>query len=186
MNSDLFGIELGKRIGLVHSLCLKYSQDKEKAEDLAGHVLLLAWEKRNTYADQGKMNSWLGRIVYHEFVNHYRKDIKTDICSLNFLSELTGDAVECGVVNKEEDANDYLKESAYRAKQCLKNYLNAYKSRSQHLTVFNLRVEGYSYEEISEELNIPLSKVKASLFRIREFAKAELSDIYQQRQKVNA
>jgi RNA polymerase sigma-70 factor (ECF subfamily) len=186
MTDAEFGKELALQMPAVQRLCLKFIKNNDDAEDLAGHVLARAWEKRDKYIDKGNMGGWLARITHNEFVTQYRKASKHTICSIDELYESAGDAVESNIIPREETANDYLQECAQKGITFLELYKRKSKVNGLHTQLLNLRLEGYTYQEISELTGLPEGTVKVNLNRLRVKAREMMPEIYERRQKIKS
>ncbi|HSI78910.1 MAG TPA: RNA polymerase sigma factor [Lunatimonas sp.] len=135
--------------GKLYRLTYLWVKDREVAQD----ILQTVFEKtlRNE-ADLRKLNNPIGWVVAslkNESLQHHR-----GIKKMSGLGEL--DLADPGSPNEEVDARI---EQVFRFVQSLPD---------MHREVFHLReVEGLTYEEIGDYLNISLDQVKVSLFRAR-------------------
>jgi RNA polymerase sigma-70 factor (ECF subfamily) len=101
------------------------------------------------------------------FINNYRKKVKSNTVLdttdnqyyLNSGSHATGNAAEGGIVLKE--VNHMV--------ACLEDSIRV---------PFLMHFEGYKYQEIAEELDLPLGTVKSRIFFARKELKSKILSHY--------
>ena len=134
------------------SLCLRYSDSKDDAKDSLHDGFILLFSKIELYSGKGSFEGWMRRL----FVNNMLMKIrKKDI----FRESVSVDDVTWSLPVK-EDVFDKI-----RSKDVIKlisQMPQGYK------VVFNMIViEGYSYNEVAQELNISEVSVRSQLSRGR-------------------
>ncbi|MBQ5747411.1 MAG: sigma-70 family RNA polymerase sigma factor [Bacteroidales bacterium] len=134
------------------SLCLRYSDSKDDAKDSLHDGFILLFSKMELYSGKGSFEGWMRRL----FVNNMLMKIrKKDI----FRESVSVDDVTWNLPVK-EDVFDKI-----RSKDVIKlisQMPQGYK------VVFNMIViEGYSYNEVAQELNISEVSVRSQLSRGR-------------------
>lgn len=156
----------------IYFLVLKMVNSSEYAEDLTIEVFGKAFSNLKQYQPNYAFSTWLYRIATNNCIDFIRKQrISTTSIDSSFddgEGEKMYIQVEEGGLNPEEKAikkqkNKYLKEVVKKLKPHYRKLIE--------LRYF----KELSYEEIAEELEMPLGTVKAQLFRAREFLAKLLS-----------
>jgi len=138
------------------------------AEDLVQETLLRACQWQETFRQNESMGPWLRAILFHTFVNDYRRKRRRPQVLNSDLSEnsrrrieehLPDPASAIGTVER----NLMAREQADAAIAAL-DRLSVPLREALYLSL----VEELSYTQISERLNIPLGTVRSRLFRGRE------------------
>ncbi len=144
---------------------LKMVNNRDDADDLTLEAFGKAFNKLESYVPRFAFSTWLFKIAINNCIDHIRKK------RLHLLS--IDDPV---VPNSEHDYANNLRaaqldpeEKFIREQrvQLMRHVLN--KLNPKYRLMIELRFfEELSYEEIAEELDIPLGTVKAQLFRAKE------------------
>tara|TARA_B110000977_G_scaffold201774_1_gene298523 strand:+ start:883 stop:1398 length:516 start_codon:yes stop_codon:yes gene_type:complete len=138
-----------KYAGTMLSMCERYTNTKEEAEEVLMNGFVKIFCNLETYKAEGSFEGWMRRIFIREAIN-YRKKHELKWMRLNLLEI---DGVE---KNSEYEETEYLLSK-------LKSLPKGYR------TVFNLfAIEGYKHKEIAELLKIAESTSKT------QFRKAKL------------
>lgn len=116
-------------------------------DDIAQETYLRAYKGiiTNRYVDEGHLNAWLYSIAKHETLRMLKKLKNYSACEI--VIKQTDDAHE----EQSLDIAHYLK-----------------KLPSKYRPVITLAIEGYSDQEISQKLSIPIGTVKSRKFRAKE------------------
>ncbi len=160
--------ELMKRYkDAIYFMLLKMINNKTDAEDLTMEAFSKAFKNIQQYSPSYAFSTWLFKIASNNCIDFLRKK-RSNIVSLdnNFgKEEKDGFAPQFNVKDDEPDPEEYmirLQKSALM-REVVKNLRPRYRKLIE-LRYFN----EFSYEEIAEELKLPLGTVKAQLFRARE------------------
>ncbi len=160
--------ELMKRYkDAIYFMLLKMINNKTDAEDLTMEAFSKAFKNLQQYSPSYAFSTWLFKIASNNCIDFLRKK-RSNIVSLdnNFGKEdKDGFVPQLNVKDDEPDPEEYmirLQKSALM-REVVKNLRPRYRKLIE-LRYFN----EFSYEEIAEELNLPLGTVKAQLFRARE------------------
>ncbi|TBW27782.1 RNA polymerase sigma factor [Gramella sp. KN1008] len=130
-------------------LCLKYSDNRQQAEDNLQDGFVTIFEKIAQYKDTGSFEGWMKRIIINTALQKHRQQKVYGITNESHLPE---EDIE---VETEELSVDFLLE-------CVQGLPDRYRQ------VFNLYVlDGYSHKEIAELLNISEGTSKSNLARAR-------------------
>lgn len=133
------------------TVALRYMKDRQAAEDVLLTAFGKVFEKLHTFSAQGSFQGWVRRIVVNEALGELRK-------KRHYSEELE-------VAEREgysEGPSQHLE-----AEELLKLIA---KLPDGYRTVFNLyAIEGYSHQEIAEQLGISVGTSKSQLNRARRF-----------------
>lgn len=139
--------------------------DKELAKELTIEAFGKAFNKLNTYTPNFAFSTWLFTIAKNNCIDHLRKkNIPTvSIDSTIEYDEGTTSSIE--IPDQQLTPDNSLMRS--QRIQIIRRIVEQLKPNYRELVKLRYFKE-YSYEEISEELEIPLGTVKAQLHRCRE------------------
>lgn len=137
--------------GKLFLLCLKYSSDRQQAQDTLQDGFLKIFENLDQFNGKGSFEGWMTRIIINTALKKYRNRV----VHLSIEEDQVED-LEDGIEVDEEQVE--LSE--------LIGFIQALPERYRH--VFNLYVmEGFSHQEISEMLKISVGTSKSNLSRAR-------------------
>ena len=151
----------------IYFMLLKMVNDRDDADDLTIEAFGKAFNKLHQYTPNYAFSTWLFKIASNNCIDFIRRKKKQNLLSLdkpiegNDGGEMTMD-VPSGTLDPEEA---YIKE---QKKLLMHGVVEKLKPR--YRTLVELRYfKEFCYEEIAQELDLPLGTVKAQLFRAREF-----------------
>ena len=149
----------------VYGFLLKRTENENDAEDITIETFSRAFDKINTYNQDYKFKTWLITIAKNIHIDFLRK--KKNIISSDKSK------------HDEHHAHQVIDESPSPEDTLITKLLRDIKKLKPHYQeVINLRYfQELSYQEISEELDEPMSNVKVKLLR----AKKLLAEIIQKR-----
>lgn len=126
------------------------TRDSEDASDLLQDTIVKAIQYRSQYVRAGNFKSWLITIMKNTFINNYRRNK----LKLNAISEIT------------YTSNNKLNgtESNINAKEIEKNIENLSDEYKLPLEKF---INGFKYQEIADEMKLPIGTVKSRIFFAR-------------------
>jgi RNA polymerase sigma-70 factor (ECF subfamily) len=159
----------------IYFMVLKMVNNKDDAMDITVTTFAKAFENLEKYRPDYAFSTWLFRIATNGSIDFIRKKKlqTTSIDGLNFEgSEDRVFEIKSDGLNPEETS--IKKQQTEQLKEIIDKLPPRYK------TLIILRYfEELSYEEISEQLDLPLGTVKAQLFRGRDL----LSNVLNRRKK---
>ncbi|NBG66520.1 RNA polymerase sigma factor [Acidiluteibacter ferrifornacis] len=154
----------------IYFLVLKMVRDKEEAEDLKIEIFGKAFLKLEQYTTQFAFSTWLFRIASNHCIDFIRKKrMKT------FSIDQQDQESENGTWSLDIRSENKDPEEAFIHQQKIKLMREEVtKLKEPYQELVTLRYfEELSYDEIADQLSLPLGTVKAQLFR----ARAMLSDM---------
>ncbi|MDZ7757465.1 RNA polymerase sigma factor [Rhodohalobacter sp.] len=151
---------------------LKMVKDKEQVRDLVQEAFMKAFDNLQSYNTNYAFSTWLYRITTNHAIDYLRKKklqttsidepVKTKEGEMNIQLEDEHSGTDRKIIRKQR--SDIIHEA-------IEDLPDKYR------VVIKLRhFEELSYDEISEQLDLPLGTVKAHIFRAREMLYKELKD----------
>ena len=132
-------------------LCLKYSSDRQQAQDTLQDGFLKIFENLDQFSGKGSFEGWMTRIMINTAMKKYR--------SRTVYLSVDEDLIEDTEDNFEVDEEQVELSELIR-------FIQELPERYRH--VFNLYVmEGFSHQEISVMLKISTGTSKSNLARAR-------------------
>lgn len=148
---SFFEVHIWPKKGQLYRLVYLWVRDRALAEDVLQNVFEKSFEKEQELKNHPNLSGWLVKSLKNEVLMHFRKSNRLD--SLEGLEE----------IQLEESSSEDTKDSVRKVMSLLKGL------PIKQQEVFQLReVEGLSYEEIAEHLEISLEQVKVNLHRARK------------------
>ena len=161
----------------VFSLVYRMVRDRATAEDLAQEAFIRAFNAIDSYDPSYKFSSWIFKIANNHTIDHLRKRTLDTVSIHGSPHARTKDEEErTGITleSTEESPEKYVesRELGSRIEEAIGRL------RPEYRTAILLRhVEGRSYDEIAEVMDVPLGTVKTYLHRARGELKEILTDV---------
>jgi len=140
---------------------------EQSIDDIVQETFIKAFEKIDSFEPNHEFSTWIVRIAINKTIDLLRKN-KT----IPFISSLSS-------FKKDENSEEYsefeVKDEtvfSYEKTESLTNLKHIFEKANVSAgvrLVANMRIiEGYSYEDIAQKLNLPIGTVKSYVHRIRE------------------
>jgi len=154
---------LGKYRDAIYFMLLKMVNNASDAEDLTIEAFGKAFKNIEQYTPNYAFSTWLFKIASNNCIDFIRKK-KANLISLDD----SDDEFDRGPTDIQASALDPEESMMKQQKiDLMRNIVSKLKPRYRRLIELRYFKE-LSYEEISEELELPIGTVKAQLFRARE------------------
>lgn len=157
---------------LLYNYALKMTGDPEDAADLIQETYLKAFRFYDKFEKGTNIKAWLFRILKNSFINDYRKIVKEpdkidyeDI--QNFYENIKSNDVTGNHI--EEDA--FSNVMGDEISSALENLPEDFRT-----VIILSDIEGFTYEEIADFVDIPVGTVRSRLHRARKVLYANLYD----------
>ncbi len=138
--------------GKMMALCYRYAKSREEAEDLLQEGFLRVFRKIELYTGTGSFEGWMRRLFTNIAIRHYQKNSRLHVVS--------------GIEDYEEEPTENFSDQFFAAEDLMKLIQSL---PDGYRLVFNLyAIEGYSHEEIAEQLGISIGTSKSQLARARK------------------
>ncbi|MEZ4938872.1 MAG: sigma-70 family RNA polymerase sigma factor [Crocinitomicaceae bacterium] len=150
----------------IYFMMLKMVKNPDDAEDLTMEAFGKAFNRLKQYSPNYAFSTWLFKIASNNSIDFIRKKrvklTSMDSAFENKDGETISMDVKCDELDPEEVA---IKDQKTKL---MRNVVDQLKPRYRDLIVKRY-FEELSYDEIADEMKLPLGTVKAQLFRAREF-----------------
>lgn len=164
MTVQEFSYQFGTMEHVLKAFAMKLCSDKFDADDLYQETAYRAFKYRGMFKSDTNLKAWLVTIMRNTFINHYRKKTKnrtlSDWTSTDFLI----------------DSGDHTTINDAESKIAMEEIEKAIVLLDETLSVpFKMRSIGYRYQEIADELELPLGTVKSRIFLARKELQTSLN-----------
>ncbi len=150
----------------IYFMLLKMVNNKDDADDLTIEAFGKAFKRLEQYTPQFAFSTWLFKIASNNCIDFIRKKrIRAISIDQGFTTD-DGDTIEISIKDSVLDPAEALQKEERILK--MREIVDKLKPRYRKLVELRYFDE-MAYEEIAEELKLPLGTVKAQLFRAREF-----------------
>lgn len=141
------------------AVCLRYMGDREAAEDVLQDGFVTLFTKLDNYTGEGSFEGWARKIFVNTALMSLRKkDVLKD----------SGDVLEAAGFTTDEPSA--IQKLGYKELMKIISEMP-----SGYRTIFNMyAVEGYSHNEIAEELGISESTSRTQLLRARAYLQSKI------------
>jgi len=152
----------------LYTAAMRMTRNAADAEDLVQETYLKAYRAFATFQQGTNLKAWLYRILTNTFINSYRsKKRRPDESELDEVEDLylyrrLGglEAAAAGRSAEEEVLDSFTDDEVKQALEALPEQFR--------MAVLLADVEGFSYKEIAEILDIPIGTVMSRLHRGRK------------------
>jgi RNA polymerase sigma-70 factor (ECF subfamily) len=156
MQPEAFGPEIYQHEHFLRGLAFKLTRHAEDAEDLVQETFYKAIKNQSKYQEGTNLRGWLYTILKNTFINNYRKKKNQN----TYADDSENQYVLGGMMANREDEAD----SPYEMANIIERIENVERT---YLDAFMMYFNGYKYEEIADQMGIPLGTVKSRIFLAR-------------------
>jgi RNA polymerase sigma-70 factor (ECF subfamily) len=151
----------------LYTAALRMTRNSAEAEDLVQETYLKAYRAFGSFEQGTNLKAWLYKILTNTFINAYRSRRRRpeqteieDVEDLYLYRRLGGLEAATAGRSAEEEVLDHFTDSA--VKEALESLPESFR-----MTVLLADVEGFSYREIADIMEIPIGTVMSRLHRGR-------------------
>jgi RNA polymerase sigma-70 factor, ECF subfamily len=180
MAADPFETEALSFLDALYRTGLRMTRSEAEAEDLVQETYIRAFRFRQQFTPGTNLKAWLFRILTNTFINQYRrKAARPETTELDDVEEsiLYRHMRDVSPGSASPDPEAELIDNTLSSE--VKDALEALPEKFR--TTLLLDVEGFSYKEIAEVLDIPIGTVMSRLHRGRKFLQKRLYDVARDR-----
>jgi RNA polymerase sigma factor (sigma-70 family) len=150
----------------VYYMLLKMVKNGDDADDLTIEAFGKAFNRLEQYSPSFAFSTWLFKIASNNCIDFIRKK-RVHVMSMDHAySNSNGEGVRIDVDSGTLDPEEEIIKA--QKVKLMRGVVSKLKPRYREL-VEKRYFEELSYEEIAEQMDLPLGTVKAQLFRAREF-----------------
>jgi RNA polymerase sigma-70 factor (ECF subfamily) len=166
MSTVEFSGQINEMANMLQAFAYKLTKNSEDSKDLYQETAFRALTNQDKFRPGTNLKAWLFTIMRNIFINNYRKKVKAntifDATDNQFYLNSGGETVQ----NNAE--SDILMQELTGMIDTLDDSIRV---------PFLMHYYGYKYQEIAEQLSLPLGTVKSRIF----FARKELKSLIQER-----
>lgn len=180
VSDDPFEKDALSYLDALYRTALRMTRSEADAEDLVQETYIRAFRFRDQFTPGTNLKAWLFRILTNTFINSYRRrQAQPETTELDEVDEfslyrrMSGSATASAAPNPETELLNAFVDGE------VKDALGDLPEKFRQVVL--LDVEGFSYKEIAEMLDIPIGTVMSRLHRGRKFLQKRLYDLAQDR-----
>lgn len=143
----------------------KLTTDREEANDLLQETSLKALDNEDKYTPDTNFKGWMYTIMRNIFINNYRKVVRS--------ATVVDKTEDLFLLNLPQESGFETPDGSVAAKE-ITAAINAF--TDEYRIPFSMHVAGYKYNEIAEEMNLPIGTVKSRIFLARQRLQKTLQD----------
>lgn len=180
MSTDSFEPDALSFIDALYRTALRMTRSEADAEDLVQETYIRAFRFKDQFTPGTNLKAWLFRILTNTFINQYRrKAARPQSTELDDVDEsiLYRHMRNVAPASESPDPETIIVDNTVSSE--VKAALEELPEKFR--TTVLLDVEGFSYKEIAETLDIPIGTVMSRLHRGRKFLQKRLYDIAKER-----
>ena len=156
MTSSEYSKQLNQIESLLFGFAMKLTRNRENAKDLMQETLLRSYKNKERFQEGTNFKAWLTTIMYNSYVNGYRKK-KTRNKVVKPIEDFT-----YMVENKSTEGDAHSIIMAKELRKMVNRLTDDFK------VPFQMFVDGYHYDEIAEQVQLPMGTVKSRIFYARK------------------
>jgi RNA polymerase sigma-70 factor (ECF subfamily) len=156
----------------LYSAALRMTRNPADAEDVVQETFLKAYRAYDSFTEGTNLKAWLYRILTNTYINRYRKkqrrpsEVELGELQDLYLYKRLGEHSGAQVSAESEALDMFVDEDIVEALESL--------PENFRLPVLYADVEGFSYKEIAEILDVPIGTVMSRLHRGRKALQRKL------------
>ena len=141
------------------------SSNRDDAYDLLQDTTLKALDNSDKYVENTNFKGWVFTIMRNIFINNYRRVARSAT-----VIDQTEDLYH---LNLSQDSGIDSPEGSFAAQE-ITAAINEFPEK--YRVPFSMHVAGYKYNEIADEMGLPLGTVKSRIFFARQQLQERFSD----------
>jgi len=156
----------------VFHIVFRVVRDQDMAQDLVQETFMKAFSSLKSYHCEYRFSTWLYRIAANASIDYLRKKrIKALSLDLPIDTEDGQVTVEIPDMSHHPEEEILRRERAVSISEAINSLPAKYRQ-----VIIARHQEEKSYEEIADELGVPVGTIKARIFRARELLKKHLRE----------
>ncbi len=146
----------------MYGICLQYASSDEDAQDIMQDGFIKVFKKLDQVSNPAAFPGWIRRVMINTALEKYRSQV-----ILQRIDEV------------KEEADEAMDDGIFDNLTCQELVEMIKTLTPRYRMVFNLfAIEGYSHQEISEELAISVGTSKSNLSRARAILQEKIKNTY--------
>ena len=148
----------------VYNLALRMTANPEDAADMTQEAFIKAYNSLDSFRGDSKFSVWLYRIVSNVCLDFLRRRSRRGTVSLS-LEDEDGEDVQLDIPDDSQSPEALLERRMTR--EAVQRGLDALPEDARQILLLR-EIQGLSYEEIAEALQLEAGTVKSRIFRARK------------------
>lgn len=149
----------------LHQYALSLTYNEDDANDLVQETYLKVLQYSSQYSENTNLKAWVYTIMKNTFINDYRRKQRCKVVidqteDLYYLNNLVSDPSDAA------DMHYYVTDISRKIAE----------ENEEQRKPFEMFVDGYKYQEIADEMELPIGTVKSRIFFTRKKLMEKLSD----------
>lgn len=177
----LFEQEVTRLLDRLYGTALRLTRDPHDAEDVVAEAVCKAWERLDDLRDLDRIEGWLFRILNNTFISIWRRRRQRRVAQAD-MERMTLDEADLAAFSLFQKLHQpFLLWWGTPQDQFLDRVVRDDIQRAiddipeeYRITFILVEVQGYSYEEAAEQLDLPLGTVRSRLSRGRSLLQKAL------------
>lgn len=175
---DFFSNQVDANLDRFYAHALLMTKNEADAEDLVAEGIAKAWKAIETLENESRFVPWVMRIMTNHFISDKRK-AREKTKHIEYIEEYSDDAEHFSLFEQlhqpfllwwgnpeKEFLDDLLQKDIVAAIEALPEQFR--------IAVLMADIEGLSYQEISETLEVPVGTVRSRIARARSALQKQL------------
>ena len=148
----------------VYNLALRMTGNAQDAEDMAQEAFIKAYNSLSNFRGDSKFSVWLYRIVSNVCLDFLRRQNRRPASSLSQEDD-DGEDVQLDIPDESQSPEQLLEQQLTR--EAVQRGLQALGEDQRQILLLR-EIQGLSYEEIAQALDLEEGTVKSRIFRARK------------------
>ena len=161
-DTSAFGQLVEAHQSKIYSLCYRMTGNAEDAADLTQEVFLSAWRSLSRFQEQSSFGTWIYRMATNASIDFLRREKRRQVLSMTM--EEDSEERQAQVPDERYSPHRLLEQK--EARQAVSGALAALSPGHRQVLVLR-EMEGLSYQEIGQLLDLEEGTVKSRIARAR-------------------
>ena len=171
-DNDAYELLVNAHQRQVYNLALKMLGDPDDAFDMSQEAFLRAYSSLSSFRGDSKFSVWLYRLTSNICIDYLRRKKRHMTSSLTYIDEL-GHTEEIEIPDERFSPETQLERTQLR--EAVVAAMDALSEEYRSILILR-EINGLSYDEIGEVLDLEAGTVKSRLFRARKRICSILTD----------
>ena len=141
------------------------TSNRDDAYDLLQDTTLKVLNNQEKYVENTNFKGWVFTIMRNIFINNYRRVVRS--------ATVIDQTEDCYHLNLSQDSGIESPEGSYAASEitaAIAEFPEKYR------VPFSMHVQGYKYNEIADEMGLPIGTIKSRIFFARQELQQRFAD----------
>lgn len=178
-NQTTFKIVVDKYQSLVLNTCNSFLHNKASSQDVTQEVFIEVFSSIHKFKKEAKLSTWLYRISVNKSLNYIRDNKKHNLFESieNFFLGEGNKELQISENENQISENESIQDERI---ELLHKSINSL-SKNQKIAFTLHKIEGLSYKQISEVMDLSLSSVEGLIHRAKLNVQREILSFYKKK-----